>query len=181
MVWFGLVLWHIDHCWLFDANSFLYIYIEYLGFGFVGFLWCINYCWLFNATSSLYIYIKYIGFGLVRFYGASSIVVHLMPNTFHIYIKYIISKQILKNNFWNKPELLFLYTVKLFHLISNTSLLFTHSHLFKYSFFCLHTVKSKTVLFQTIQFSMSTKLNCSEYWYVSPKIQLKSSHLFAHG
>ena len=43
MIWFGWVLWHINHCRL------------------------------FNAKSSLYICIKYIGFGLVRFYGISII------------------------------------------------------------------------------------------------------------
>ena len=26
---FGLVLWHINHCNLFSAKSFLYIYIKY--------------------------------------------------------------------------------------------------------------------------------------------------------
>ena len=47
-------------------------------FGWV--LWHINHCWLFNAKSSLYIYTKHIGFGLVRFYGISTIVGYLMPN-----------------------------------------------------------------------------------------------------
>ena len=53
MIWFGLVLWHINHCRL------------------------------FNAISSLYIYIKYIWFGLVGFYGISTIVGYLMPNPFY--------------------------------------------------------------------------------------------------
>ena len=35
---------------------------------------------LFNAKSSLYIYIKYIGFGFVGFYGISTIIGYLMPN-----------------------------------------------------------------------------------------------------
>ena len=56
MIWFGLVLWHINHCWL------------------------------FNAKSSLYIYIKYKGFGLVGFYGISTIVGYLMPNPVFTYI-----------------------------------------------------------------------------------------------
>ena len=30
LVWFGLVLWHINDCWLFKAESFLYIYTEYM-------------------------------------------------------------------------------------------------------------------------------------------------------
>ena len=37
MIWFGWVLWHINYCWLFNANSSLYIYIEYIWFGLVGF------------------------------------------------------------------------------------------------------------------------------------------------
>ena len=56
LVWFGLVLWHINHCRL------------------------------FNAKSSLYIYIRYIGFGLVGFYGISTIVGYLMPNPLYTYI-----------------------------------------------------------------------------------------------
>ena len=49
-------------------------------------LWHINHCRLFNAKSSLYIYIKYIGFGLVGFYGISTIVGYLMPNPLYTYI-----------------------------------------------------------------------------------------------
>ena len=56
MIWFGLVLWHINHCRLFKAKSFLYIYI------------------------------RYIWFGLVWFYGISTIVGYLKPNPFYTYI-----------------------------------------------------------------------------------------------
>ena len=58
-VWFGLVLWHINHYWL------------------------------FNAKFSLYIYIRYIWFGLVGFYGISTIIGYLMPNSLYTLIKYI--------------------------------------------------------------------------------------------
>ena len=27
---FGLVLWHINYCWLFNAKSCFYIYIRYM-------------------------------------------------------------------------------------------------------------------------------------------------------
>ena len=56
VVWFGLVLWDINHC-----------------------------C-LLNAKSSLCIYIKYIWFALVEFYGISTIVGYLMPNPLYAYI-----------------------------------------------------------------------------------------------
>ena len=56
LVWFGLVLWHINHCWL------------------------------FNAKSSLYIYIKYLWFGWVWFYGISTMVGYLMANPLYTYI-----------------------------------------------------------------------------------------------
>ena len=36
MIWFDLVLWYINYCWLFNAKSFLYISIKYIGFGLVG-------------------------------------------------------------------------------------------------------------------------------------------------
>ena len=54
-IWFGWILWHINHHWLFNAKSSLYIYIKYMiWLGWV--LWHINYCRLFNAKSFLYIY-----------------------------------------------------------------------------------------------------------------------------
>ena len=84
----GWVLWHINHCRLFNVKSSLYIYIRYIGFGWVGFYGHINHCWLFNAKSSLYIYIKYIWFGLVQFYGISTIVGYLMPNPVFTNIKW---------------------------------------------------------------------------------------------
>ena len=49
-------------------------------------LWHINHCRLFNAKSSLYIYIKYVWFGLVLFYGISTIVGYLMSNPLYTYI-----------------------------------------------------------------------------------------------
>ena len=59
MIWFGWLLWHINP-WR-----------------------------LFNAKSSLYIYIKYFWFGLVGFYGISTIVGYLMPNSVYTYISNI--------------------------------------------------------------------------------------------
>ena len=67
VVCFGLVLWHINYCRLFNTKSSLYIYIEYIGF---------------NA--------KYIGFGLIGFYGISTIVGYLMPNHLYAYISNIL-------------------------------------------------------------------------------------------
>ena len=40
-------------------------------------------------------------------------------------------------------------------------------------------LNDQTVLFLTIQFSMSTKLNGSKYCYISLTIQFSISHLFA--
>ena len=54
---------------------------------FRGVLWNINHCRLFNAESFLYIYIIYmIWFDLVWFYGISTIVGYLMPNPLYTYI-----------------------------------------------------------------------------------------------
>ena len=46
----------------------------------------INHRGLFNAKSSLYIYIRYIGFGWVGFNGILTIVSYLMPNPLDAYI-----------------------------------------------------------------------------------------------
>ena len=59
LVWFGLVLWHINHCIL------------------------------FNSKSSLYKYIEYIWLGLVWFYDIWTIVGYLIPNPLHTYISYL--------------------------------------------------------------------------------------------
>ena len=67
MIWFGWVLWHINHCRLFNAKSSLYIYIKYIGFGFNG--------WVF--------------------YGISTIVGYLMSNPLYTYILNMIYKHIL--------------------------------------------------------------------------------------
>ena len=56
MIWFGLVLWYI------------------------------NRCRLFNTKFSLCIYIEYMGFGLVTFYFISTIGGYLVPNPLYIYI-----------------------------------------------------------------------------------------------
>ena len=53
-------------------------------------LWHINHCKLFNAKSSLYIYFKYIWFGLVEFDSISTIVGYLMPNPLYTYISNIL-------------------------------------------------------------------------------------------
>ena len=58
-----------------------------------------NHCKLFNAKSSLYTYILFIGFGLVGFYGISTILGYLMPNTLYIYI-YILNIYDLRINFF---------------------------------------------------------------------------------
>ena len=59
LVWFGLVLWHINHCRLFNAKSSLYIYIEYIGFGLVGIngISTIVGCLMPNSLLYIYIYI----------------------------------------------------------------------------------------------------------------------------
>ena len=61
----------------------LYTYILNIWFGWV--LWHINHCRLLNAKSSLYINIKYIWFGLVSFYGISTLENYLMLNPLYTY------------------------------------------------------------------------------------------------
>ena len=67
-------------------NPFYTYILNILDIWFDWVLWHINQCRLFNAKSFLYIYIKYIGFGLIGFYGISTIVGYLMPNPFYTYI-----------------------------------------------------------------------------------------------
>ena len=87
MIWFGLVLWHINHCRLFNAKSYLYIYIKYLWFGLVGFYGISTIVgYLMPNPLYTYICIQYRWFGLVGFYGISTIIGYLMRNPIiHIY------------------------------------------------------------------------------------------------
>ena len=86
MIWFGLVLWHINDCRLFNAKSFLYIYIKYIWFGLVwsyGISMTVGYL----MPNPLYTYILNIyDLVLVWFYGISMTVGYLMPNPLYTYI-----------------------------------------------------------------------------------------------
>ena len=57
-------------------------------------------------------------------------------------------------------------------------MLFNTNNSIKHQSFVYTQLNEKTVLVQTIQFSMSTMLNGSKYCYVSLTIQLNFSHLF---
>ena len=64
MICFALVVWHINHCWLFNARSSLYIYIKYMSCKLFFLLTFLNdpeliSCTLLDAFY-LYIYIKFI-------------------------------------------------------------------------------------------------------------------------
>ena len=72
MIWFGWILWHINHCRIFNAKFSLYIYIKYIGFALVGFYGIsttVDY--LFNAKfyshththTHIYIYIRFVMVG----------------------------------------------------------------------------------------------------------------------
>ena len=78
LVWFyGITT---IECYLMPNPFYTYISNIYHFVWFCLVLWHINHCRLFNTKSSLYIYIKYIWFGWVGFYGISTIVVHFIPS-----------------------------------------------------------------------------------------------------
>ena len=127
MIWFGKVLWHINHCGL------------------------------FNAKSCSYIYIKHIWSGLVGFYGISTIVGYLMPNLVFTYIlTYMICKHIFyiytvkRSNSSISINLIQVNKVKQFQVllcITNNSI--------NHQSFVYTQLSEQTVLVQAIQFSMS--------------------------
>ena len=83
MIWFGWVLWHINRCWLFNAKSFLYIYIKYIWFGLVEFCGTSTLVG-YLMPNPLYTYTS--GFCLVGFYDISTLADYLMPNPLYTYI-----------------------------------------------------------------------------------------------
>ena len=133
MIWFGLVLWHINHCRLFNANSpFMHIYQIYMiWFGCV--LWHIDHCRLFNAKYSLYIYIKYVWFGLVGFYGISTIVGYSMPNHLYTFILsiYDLETNSVYNIFkWSWAHFFFAQLNGFTHFYQIRIIIFSTNHLF---------------------------------------------------
>ena len=112
----------------------------------------------------------------------------------------MISKHILEITFSNEPELIFHFCMQLngftyFYLmwiiLFTIDYLFTHTLMissiamynkhFNLILIIVYTqLNDQTVLFPTIQFSMSTKLIVSKYCKVSLSIQLKIIHLFTH-
>ena len=104
MIWFGWVLWHINHCRLFNAKFYLYTYI------------------------------KYIWFGLAGFNGVSTIIDYLMPNPLYTYVLNMICKHILLITFLKKPELIFYTQLNGFKYFYLTGIIpFTINHLFAHS------------------------------------------------
>ena len=115
-----LVLWHINHCWLFYTKSSFYNHIRYMiciisyqyhiisyqyhiisiSYHIISYhiiLWHINHCWLFYTKSSFYNHIRYmiciisiisyhiisISYHIISyqsFYGISIIVGYFIPN-----------------------------------------------------------------------------------------------------
>ena len=90
MVLFGLVLWYINHCRLFNTNSPLYIYIKYIWFGLVGFYVVSTIGGYLIPNPFIHIYQIYmVWFGWVGFYGISTIGGYLIPNPLYTYISNI--------------------------------------------------------------------------------------------
>ena len=88
-IWFGRVLWHINHCRLFDAKSCFYIFIKYIWFSFVWF-YGISIIVGYLVPNPVFTYIlniyDLVWFGLVWFYGISTIEGYLTLNPVFTYI-----------------------------------------------------------------------------------------------
>ena len=142
MIWFSFVLWPFNHCRLFKSNFFLYVYIKYIRFGYVGFygIWTIA---GFFIQSFWYIYILYICFASVSFYGISTIVDYSMPNPLYTLISnmsklYDLRKHFVDNIFkraWT--FFFFLLTVKWFLVLLCISSNSIKHHSFRYTQFTM--------------------------------------------
>ena len=97
-------------------------------------LWHINHCRLFNAKTSLYIYIKYLRFCLVQFSDILTIVDYLIPYPLFTYILniYMTCKHILFDDILKWAWALFLPKIKwfqvlLYHRHNSTSVICLHT------------------------------------------------------
>ena len=88
MIWFGWVLWHINHCRLFHVKSSLYIYIKCM-------IW---FDWVYSILTI-------VGYLISN---------HLYT---HIYSICMICKHILLITFSDEPDLIHWHTVKWFQVL----------------------------------------------------------------
>ena len=107
MIWFCFVLFHINHCRLFNANSTLYIHIKYIWFSFVGFYGISTF--VGNLIPNPF-YILYIWFGLVLLYGISINAGCLMPNLIELSLR--VSSIAIYQYQFNWASVIYLHTVK---------------------------------------------------------------------
>ena len=134
MICFGWILWHINHCRLFNAKSYLYIHIEYIWFVLVG-SYGISTIVGYLMPNLIYTYIWFV---LVGFYSISTIVGYLNP----FYTLNMNCKHIFLIKFLNELSLFFLHTVKGFQVLLCNSNNLT-------SVICLQ-FKCQTILFDHI-------------------------------
>ena len=154
MIWFGWVLLRINHCWLFNAKSSLYLYIRYIWFGLVGFYGVSTFV-VYSMPNPLYTYIlniyDLVWFGLVLWH-INHCRLFNVKFSLYMYIRYTWFVNILSITFLIEPKLILLHKAKCFQRwlhISNNSI--------KDQSFVYIQLNDQTVLFQTIQFSITQK------------------------
>ena len=192
MVWFGLVLWHINHCRLFNANSCLQVHIEYIWFVNI-FAWG-HFCTQLNGFTYCYL-IWIILFGINHLLHTVKWFQVLLCNSYNLTffcthkLIYMIYKRLdlLVISFLKRLELIFCTLVLLLFLhswmVSSTAI--KHLYFYSISIICLHTVKQLQV------FLLNTNSSVQHYLFVYTElngfqillcksIQLNISHLFTH-
>ena len=133
MIWFGWVLWHINHCRLCNAKFSLYIYIKYTWFGLVGF-YGISITVGYLMANPLYTYIlniyDLVWFGLVLWHINQC---RLFNVKFSLYILNIwFVNTFCRLDFWISLRSFTLLSVKYFkHFYQTGIILFTINHLFE--------------------------------------------------
>ena len=77
-VLFGLVVWHINPCWLFNAKSFLYVGYDLVGF--YGISTIVGYLMLNPLYTDILNIYDLVYFGLLWFNGISTLEGYVMTN-----------------------------------------------------------------------------------------------------
>ena len=160
MVWFGLVLWYINHL---RPNHF-YTYILDI---FLNTFW--RYHFQTNLSSPSFVFFFFCYFFLLFFffvYLFCFVVVAVVLFFLFLFVWFLFG------SFFFCFVFLFCFVFVFWGFFC------TQMNGFTYFFLIRILLFTQTVLFQTTQFRMSTKLNGSKNWYISPIIQLNISHLF---
>ena len=154
MIWFGLVLWHINHCRLFNAKSYLYIYIKCM---IDIFKWPLAHC--FHTVKFFHLFLSNTNTQL------NIETVLLQTIQFSISVQFLVYTQL------SISIQFFVYR----HLNDQTVLFHAIQFSMSTQFFVYTQLNDQTVLFHVIQFKYTVSMSNSSIWPIDRTLSVTTT------